>query len=286
MLDSLRHFLLVAETGTFTAAARRAHLAQPSHSASIRPLEERVGARLFHRLPRGARLTAAGEALRPHALAALAPVAAGRRAVEEVEGLRAGEVRLGGGATACTYLLPPLLAAFRRRHPGLKVKLKEGFTPGVRAAVAAGELDLGVAQGGPGEPWREDAMVLVAAPALAAALPREGRRLAPGAPFVSFVAGAATRRLQDAAFPEAELVMELASIASVKGHVRAGLGVALLSQSAVRDDLALGTLVTVDDPRSPIHRLLVLVHPGIERLPPAGRALRALMLEGAVTEGA
>ena len=72
MVEELRHFLLIAAHGTFTEAARRAHLSQPALTASMRRLEAAVGARLLLRGPGGASLTAAGEALRPHAEAVLA----------------------------------------------------------------------------------------------------------------------------------------------------------------------------------------------------------------------
>src|SRR5687767_387676 len=109
MLDVYRHFLLVAEHGTFTAASRRAHVSQPALTASIKRLEHGLDARLFDRGRHGATLTAAGHALLPHARAAIVAVAEGERAVAELERLDAGEVRVGGGQTACTYLLPPLL---------------------------------------------------------------------------------------------------------------------------------------------------------------------------------
>ena len=95
MFDSFAHLLLIVEHGTFTEAARHAHLSQPALTASIRRLEEAFGAQLLHRGRRGASLTAAAEALLPRARAALAAVAEGRRAVDEVLELRVGEVRLG-----------------------------------------------------------------------------------------------------------------------------------------------------------------------------------------------
>src|SRR5689334_10647954 len=128
MIEELRHFLLIADHGTFTEAARRAHLSQPALSASIRRLEDQLGARLLHRGPGGAALTAAGDALAPRARAALAAIEDGRRAVAEVAGLHAGEVRLGAGATATTYRLPPVLAQFRRRHPGVRFLVREAYT--------------------------------------------------------------------------------------------------------------------------------------------------------------
>src|SRR5262245_61461619 len=98
MLDELRHLMLIAEHGTFTEAARRAHLSQPALSASIRRLEDQLGARLLVRGPAGAELTAAGTAMLGHARTAIAAVEDGRRAVAEIAGLGRGEVRIGAGA--------------------------------------------------------------------------------------------------------------------------------------------------------------------------------------------
>src|SRR5438067_8459620 len=105
VLDLFRHFALVAQHGTLTAAARHAHVTQPALTASIQRLEAQMAARLFvrgHGSRARATLTAAGEALLPRARAALAAVDEGRRAVAEVMGLAVGTVRLGAGATVCT----------------------------------------------------------------------------------------------------------------------------------------------------------------------------------------
>lgn len=280
MLDALHHFLLIARHGTFRAAARHAHLSQPALSASIQRLEETLHARLLHRDPTGARPTAAGEALLPHARAALAAVEAGRRAVAEVEGLTRGRVRLGGGSIACTWLLPPLLARFRALHPAVELRLRELFTPQVQAAVLDGELDLGVAAdlpAGPGvDPWRLDPLVLVASPDYAARLPPGP--LPAGTPALSFQPGASLREALDQHLPELEVAIELGSLAALKGMLRAGMGVGLLSRSAVATDLQLGRLVELPDPRTPPPRCLQLVHPGLDRLSPAARALRTLIL--------
>ncbi len=277
MFDSLRHFLLIAEHGTFTVAARHAHLSQPALSASIQRLEQELGARLFDRGRGGATLTAAGLALRPHARAALTAVAEGRRAVSEVMGLEAGEVRLGAGATAVTYMLPPVLARFRERHDGIRFLLRELTTHESREALHAGELDLCLlsnvraarAGGETVEPWIEDELVLVAAP---------GARTADPPPHITFRPGTTTRALFERHFADAEIVMELGSIAAVKGNVRAGIGVALVSRHAIQHDLAERRLVVVPDPRTPIRRALSLVHRGVARLSPAAAALRTLLL--------
>jgi len=61
--------------------------------------------------------------------------------VAEVEGLRPGRVRIGGGATACTWLLPQILTDFHLARPGIELRLREVLTPEVQPAVLQGELD-------------------------------------------------------------------------------------------------------------------------------------------------
>ena len=269
MLDELAHFLLITKHGTFTEAARHAHLSQPALSASIRRLEEQLGGRLLERGPRGARLTASGRALAPWAEAALGAVEQGRRAVAAVEGLEAGEVRLGAGATACTTLLPPLLTEFHATHPGIRLYLREATSAVIRQAVHAGTLDFGVVSDPEGaEPWRTDTLVLVIAPGVGAE----------GAPHLTFPPGANHRELLDRHFPDVEIAMELNSIVAIKAHVAAGMGVALLSRSAVQRELDDGQLVVVADERTPLTRTLYLLHPGAERLSLAASALRAALM--------
>jgi DNA-binding transcriptional LysR family regulator len=270
MIDSLRQVLLIIEHGTFTAAARQAHLSQPALSASIQRLEQDLGARLFHRGRQGAELTAAGAALLPHARAVLAGVQDARRAVAQIAGLETGRVRLGAGATYCTYVLPPLLLDFRRRFPGLQLRLREAHDHTLRQAIAAGDLDLAVVPGPGGEPWRIDELILVGRP---------GSRLQ-GSAFVTFAKPSPTRAWLDRLFPDAEIAMELASIAAVKGNVREGIGLALVSRSAVKRDLADGRLIVIPHQATPVRRQMVLLHRGLDRLSPAAQALREALIEG------
>lgn len=271
MLESLRHFVLIAEHGTFTAAARHAHVSQPALTASIRRLEAQLDATLFDRGRHGAELTAPGRALLAHARAAVVAVDEGKRAVRDVEALEAGEVRVGGGSTACTYLLPPVLATFRKKHPRVRIFLRELSEEAALTAFERGELDLLVAGGDEGDAFRDDELVVVAARDVATE----------GLPFITLPPGTATRSALDRYFPRAVVSMELASLAVVKGSVRAGLGVALLPRSAVATDLALGRLVEVPTSATPVARRLSLVHRGVERLSAPARALRAMLLEGA-----
>lgn len=291
MTDELGHFLLVAETGTFTAAARAAHLSQPALSASIARLERWAGAALFHRPRGGGRggggtvLTAAGQALVPRARAVLASLADGQRAVGEVVGLHAGEVTVGAGATVCTFVLPRLLPEFSRKHPGIVLKLRELMTAETRRGIEAGVLDLGLVTDPEGEPWFTDELILVAHPKHPAAA-RRARRLDPGTPMITFPSGGTTRELVDRHFPEARVVIELSGVAAVLAFVRAGEGVSLVSHDAVAGELKRGQLVRLADPRTPLLRPVHVVHRGVARLPPAAAALREFILARADAIGA
>jgi DNA-binding transcriptional LysR family regulator len=287
VLEPLRHFTLVAQHRTFTAAARHAQVTQPALSASIQRLEAQMGAKLFTRGPGGTRLTAAGEALLPRARAALAAVEEGRRAVAEVMGLAVGSVRLGAGATVCTYYLPRTIARFRTLHPAVHIHLREASPSDLLDALEAGDLDLVilarlVRRGGSDllraarsglarEKWIDDELVLVRAPSVD---PK-------AAPLVTFGPGTTTRALVEAHFADIPIAMELGSIAAVKGNTRAGVGIALVSRRAVERDVGAGQLVVVPHERTPIVRPLYLVHRGRDRLPPAAAALHKMLREQA-----
>lgn len=271
MLESIRHFLLIVEHGTFTVAAARAHLSQPALTASMQRLEAEVGATLLVRGRRGATLTAAGAAFLPHARTSVGAFGEGRRAAEEIIGLHAGEVRIGAGATVCTYLLPAYVARFRRRYPKIRFVLRELGPEAVKGALEGGELDLGLIADPSGELWRRDELVLVRKKGV-------GGRVDPRRePFVTFPPGSTTRAMLDAHFPDADIVMELSGVEAVKANVRAGIGVALISRAAVEAELRSGRLVRVRAPGLPLVRSIHLVHRGEERMSPAVSTFRTLL---------
>ncbi|MFJ3219562.1 LysR family transcriptional regulator [Kitasatospora sp. NPDC086801] len=154
-LRQLQYFVTVAQQGSFTRAAELLHLTQPGVSAQIRQLEKELGHRLLDRGGRGVRLTPVGEAVLPHARAALASAAAARQTAQDFGGLRRGHVRLGLVSGAALGPVPPAgaddlpglattLAAFRRDHPGIDLSLAEDGTARMLSALREGRLDLAV----------------------------------------------------------------------------------------------------------------------------------------------
>src|SRR3954454_8994696 len=122
-LQQLEYFLAAVEHGSFSAAAESRHMAQPSLSEQIRRLEAELGVPLFQRVGRGLKLTEAGRALRPHAERVLAEVDAARASVVEVRELRGGTAAFGTFGGARYYLTADFVADFRRRYPGVGVRL-------------------------------------------------------------------------------------------------------------------------------------------------------------------
>ncbi len=283
MIDSLRHLLLIERHGTFTAAARAAHLSQPALTASIQRLEQQIGAALLERGRHGARTTLAGQAFLPFARATLGALADGQAAVAAVTDMQVGEVTIGGGATACTWLLPRTLARFRAEYPGISLRLHEASTHELLPALAAGDVDLGVVTSGTSLPrgvsgtrWRSDALIVVSAPSVG------GDAGSGSQSWVAFQEGTPTRALLDRYEPDAQIAASLGSVGAVVALTRAGLGRALVSQVAVQELLASGVLVAQPTSWTPLVRQLDLVYRGSSptqnRLHPAADALRALLL--------
>ncbi|MCC2276743.1 transcriptional regulator CynR [Streptomyces sp. ET3-23] len=144
-LRHLRYLLAVAEEGNFTRAAEDLHISQPTLSQQIKQLERILGVQLLDRTGRTVRLTDAGEAYVHHARRALRDLAAAERAVHDVQDLSRGHLRLAVTPTFTAYLVGPLTAELRTRHPGITLTVKEMTQDRLEAALLADELDLGIA---------------------------------------------------------------------------------------------------------------------------------------------
>lgn len=144
-LHQLRYFVAVAETGSFTRAAEREGVTQPTLSEQVMRLEGKqhgVGRRLFDRLGRKVVLTDAGQELLGRAQSILAAVNEAESAVRDsAEG---GRLRVGAIPTIAPYVLPGAVTRFTQAHPGIQLQLVEDRTERLLAAVLAGDLDLGI----------------------------------------------------------------------------------------------------------------------------------------------
>ncbi|WP_020408120.1 LysR family transcriptional regulator [Hahella ganghwensis] len=143
-LKPLRYFLEVARQSGFTRAAEVLGIAQPAVSMAVRKLEQDLGLVLFHRADRKICLTDEGERLLQHAEKIVQAVDDAELEMRELTGLNKGEVRVGVPSMLGSYYFPPILMAFRHRHPTLNLEVIEGGTWQLQQMLEQGKLDLGV----------------------------------------------------------------------------------------------------------------------------------------------
>ncbi|GAB4548302.1 MAG: LysR substrate-binding domain-containing protein [Phycisphaerales bacterium] len=286
-LTTLKHFRAIARAGHMTRAADTAGVSQPALSAMLKKLEAELGAELFHRTPRGVELTEAGRVFLEHAEDALRAAEQAAASVRELAGLERGEIRMGGGATATAYLLPPIVRAFRSSHPGVRFFVREAGSRAVADSVRSGELDMGIVT--LPLPHRVDTDLLIVpltTDELRLIVP-EGHPLS-GArtfdwhdlrdePVIAFEAGSTVRAMIDAAAfnagVELNVAMELRSVDAIVHNVRAGIGVGFVSRFALEDDEGARCA------DAPLRRELALVRRS-DRVPsPAAHAFEELLVE-------
>ncbi len=225
-LQLLRSFLAVVDAGAITAAAERIAVTQPALSRRLRQLEEHLGAQLLVRGRKGVELTGIGRLVATEARALVRRYDELRGQVAGMQGLAGGVVRLGGGATAVSFVLPEAIARFQADHPGIRFQLKEAGSSEVARDVLDGNLELGVVT----LPVRHaelEVRPLVVDPIVLAARAddplAQRRRVAvddlSGRALVGFEAGSAIRQIVDDALTRAgvalEVVMELRSIPAI-----------------------------------------------------------------------
>lgn len=143
-IHQLRYFCAVAKHGTFTRASQAQHVAQPSLSQQILKLESELGAPLFDRLPRAARLTVFGRAFLPKAERILREIGDAKTEMLEMTGEEKGSVTLGVIPTIAGYLLPEILSGFSPRYPLITIKVMEEITPVILNRLHEGSVDMAI----------------------------------------------------------------------------------------------------------------------------------------------
>jgi DNA-binding transcriptional LysR family regulator len=283
-LRQLESFLAVARAGSFRRAAERVALSQPALSQHIREVERELGAPVFDRLGRSIGLTPAGRVLEEHAGRIFAMLRGVREAIAELSGLERGALVLGGSTTPGIYLLPGLLGRFKARHPRIDVALRIGNTREIEERVGAVEVDLGIVGGHLGrvkqtciEASLVDHVVLIVPPAHPWA---RLRSIAPARlreeTLLVREEGSATRRVTETALDRRGIApgarLELGHTEAIKRGVAAGLGVAFVSEHAVRDEVEARRLRTLAVRGLRIERHFHVIRHAARSLTPAARA--------------
>lgn len=248
-INQLRYACAVHETGSFSRAAERCQIAQPSLSQQILKLEEELETKLFDRLGRGVRLTEAGRAFLPHARAALEEVDRARTSISAHAHGVSGTVSLGAIPTIAPYLVPPYTASFIKRYPEARLRIVEETTP----VLIEGLRDLSIDFALLALPLRHKDLALqpLRTEPLLAVLPKthplakkDSLSLAElrGESFVMLRDGHCFRDLSlsvcGSARVKPNIAFESGQFSSVLGMVAAGIGLSIVPEMAVDRSVA------------------------------------------------
>jgi len=255
LLTQIEAFLTVAERRSVSEAATVLFVTQPALTTRIKNLERELGVELFVRAPRGMRLTAEGRAFRGHAQRAVQSLAEGAQLLRQLREGRVGELQVGAAPAISTYVLPLVLRRFQAAFPNVHLIVRTGHSEEVLELVLREQVQLGLVREVPhpaitSSPLYEDEIVLVVDPEhrLAAQASIEVGELATER-LILFDRTSSYFVLTSAFFREAGIVprgvMELDNVDATKKMVEHGLGIAFLPYTAVRGELAAGTLQEV-----------------------------------------
>jgi DNA-binding transcriptional LysR family regulator len=267
-LERLRALREVARLGGFSAAARALGLTQPAVSNHVRLLEQQLGTKLLERIGKTARPTREGETLIAASARAFGEI---DRALDEIARANAslsGPLVLATGPTATTYLLPPVMADLRLRHPGIDLRVITGNTLDMIPGLLDGSIDLGLLTA----PVRDrhlssrfffrDRLVCIAPPAEAPTAKAIRPRDLEGHQLFLYDRGGSIRRAVDAWLDAADRkrlrIGDIGSAEALTAFVRAGLGWSIVSEVTARDAAAAGR-IDLRRLAPPLSRDLVLV---------------------------
>ena len=268
-LNQLETFLAVADTKSFSRAAKRMRRTQPAISQVIRKLEENLGEVLFDRALRDGSLTTAGALLRGYAERLLALRGEATMAIEELRSLDRGRLMLAANEYTCLYLLP-VLDTFRRSHPQIPITVQRAFASRIPGELMARSSEIGMLSFPPDpESFQtisvyRDRMAVVVQPGHS--LTRRTQVNIRHLGRESFVAHnvdsplrqRVTQTFQDHSTP-LNIGVELPSMEAVKRFVAQGNGVAIVPGLTVARELESRELVSIQVPELHIERELRLV---------------------------
>jgi len=282
-IHHLRIFASVFRHKSFSKASEELSLTQPTVSDHIKTLEEELSCRLFDRLGRSIVPTKEADALYTHAVEIIEKAGVLKEVIGQVRKEVTGEVVVGASTIPGTYLMPPLIATFRKKHPATSFRVVVSDSKEIVEKVVRHELLIGVVGAKLANrqirstPFLEDELVAVASPSLALAkaghLPLK-ELLA--FPMILREEGSGTRREVERILEHEGIDHEDISIGgifgstdAVKQAVKAGLGISILSRLSVTDELRYKVLREIKVKDVSMKRSFYLIHHGKRSLPPA-----------------
>ena len=255
--NHLYYFYIVAKAGSFSDAARELNVSQSSISVQIRQFESYLGHKLFNRLKKGVELTESGAVVFQFSEEIFHDVDRIWNDLEAIERQIKGSLAIGTINSFGIYALPGLLKEFTASFPEVKVSVHFGSPRQLADMLQGGKVDIAIVSGSrryaglTAAPLRETKLFLVARPdhPLASRETVHPRELE-NHPFIGYEEESETRMMMDAFFRRMSLSIEYAlessNVATIKHMVMAGLGLSILPELAVGEEIREGRLVRID----------------------------------------
>jgi DNA-binding transcriptional LysR family regulator len=272
-LNELLVFVTAAECGNFSEAGRQLHLSQPAVSQKIDSLEKQFGNKLFMRRGRSVRLTECGQALRPIARELISSARRLEETMISLQGEVIGEMNVGCSTASGKYLLPGLIAGFRKRYPQVRINVLVSSRASVMDRLIGGELSLGISSKKIEhrdleyqDVFTDDVILIVSAGHPWARY----RQIYPDdlldEPLILREEGAGTREVLLEGLQTCDITPDMLKVAMVLGNAEAivmavgeEIGVAFVSRLAAARDLELGRVVEVNIEALNLERNIYLV---------------------------
>ncbi len=296
-LIKFRTFCSIAEKGNFSAVAEDLFMSQSAVSQQIQALERRYGVVLFDRGSKGATLTDPGRILYEKAKKILAIEDQINQELDELRGLKGGELHVGASTTVGNYLMPFYLGEFKRRYPDVKVSLIVENTRIIEDQILAAVFPLAVVEhevNNPSlvrEPIEKDELILFTSPdhrwAESGSVSKQDLMKEP---FITRELGSGTRevieeKLKAGGVSELNVVMELGNSSAITTAVAAGLGVSILSRRVIQAHLESDMLKQVHIKGLSLERDFYLITVADHYLSPASERFREMLIKDGQATG-
>lgn len=252
-LDKLRIFYAVANHNSFTRASEDLFLTQPGISKHIKHLEDYYGLRLFDRLGKKVVLTQAGDVLYESTQRILQLIDDAKEKIDDLKAMAGGKISVGASFTAGIHIIPEILGRFYRMYPEIEILLDISLSHYVAEKVIANELDIGFI----GAPYDDERLITkkLCEDRLVVIIPKDHQwnrrksiKLAELAdqPFILAKKGSGTRAIIEKQLQNTgvnlQKKIEFGNTEAVKKAVAAGIGVSIISEFSIKNEVAVGQL--------------------------------------------
>jgi DNA-binding transcriptional LysR family regulator len=274
-MQQLEALIHLVEERSFSRAAKRMHLTQPSLTKHIRNMEEALGTKVVNRASRNLALTPEGKVLYDYARRIVRLRDEARERVLRLRETESGDILIAASTIPATYILPYAIAGFRKKHPRIRTTVRTADSSDVIETVLDNGAEIGFVGKKPSggkliaeELWKD--RLVLAVPAGHSWAKRRSIRVAElsGAPFVIREKGSGTREALEECLretggpglPHLNIAAELGSSEAVKEAVIAGLGISVISVHAIRRELKSNILTALAIEGCPIERSFYLIY--------------------------